>query len=290
MLQESPSSINPPHLNPPLQGGRKKNAIKIGHAGTLDPLASGVLPLALGEATKTVAFMMDAAKAYSFTVKWGEERDSDDSQGKTTATSGKRPSVADIMAILPQFTGLIEQTPPSYSAIHIDGKRAYELAREGEKVELRARQVRVDSLLFSSPLEGDGLPQASFICHCGKGTYIRSLARDMGRQLGCLGHIIVLRRLKVGKFDESQAISLELLEKMVHKGDLGFLTAVESVLDDIPAMDLTDADAAKLKNGQPVLVPGEQAAPLIRARANGKLVALCKRQGKQLKPERVFNL
>ena len=226
--------------------------LKIGHAGTLDPLATGILPLALGKATKKVSLMIDAGKSYEFTVTWGQERATDDAEGEITQLSENRPTLAEIQAILPQFIGEISQTPPNYSAIKLGGKRAYALARAGEVVEIKSRIVRVDGLLVAS-LRANKMSVAiqnntdwiasasprndttSFLCHCGKGTYIRSLARDMGRILGCYGYISELRRIKVGKFDESSTISLEMLENMVHKGCLDFLQPVDFVLDDILA-------------------------------------------------------
>ncbi len=257
---------------------------KIGHAGTLDPLASGILPLALGEATKTVNYMMDASKAYSFTVQWGAETETDDKEGKITQTSDNRPTTDEINNILQKFTGEIQQIPPIYSAIKVDGERAYALARGGEEVSLKARAVRVDSLAITqnTPLE------TTFICHCGKGTYIRSLARDFGRELGCYGHVSVLRRLKVGKFDESQAISLELLEEMMHKGDLGFLLPVESALDDIPALEITPSQAGLLKQGQFLPTPSVSSETVL-AMCEGRAVAICSIAHGQMKPVRVFN-
>jgi tRNA pseudouridine55 synthase len=269
---------------------------KIGHAGTLDPLASGILPLALGEATKTVAFMMDARKAYSFEVTWGQERDSDDCTGAVTAESATRPTESDLINILPKFIGNIEQRPPSYSAIKVDGKRAYAMAREGEEVILKSRIVTVHSL----ELQSFTPEKAVFTCHCGKGTYIRSLARDIGRLLGCLGHISVLRRLQVGNFTENHAISLEVLEEMRHKGDpryfdLGLVLPVESALDDIPAMEVDSNQATLLKRGQAIFLPTEQdnaeeRAVTILARSNGKAVAICEALQGKVKPVRVFNL
>jgi tRNA pseudouridine55 synthase len=282
VILDKPSGITSAHAVAKVK--RLLKPAKIGHAGTLDPLASGVLPLALGEATKTIQYMMDAAKAYSFTVTWGEERDTDDVEGKPTASSPKRPTEEEIEAILPEFTGHIQQTPPSYSAIKVDGERAYDLARGGEAVELKAREVRVDSLEIIK----HHTDVTSFICHCGKGTYIRSLARDMGRKLGCFGHISVLRRLKVGKFSETHAISLEVLGEMVHKGALGFLQPVTSVLDDILAVDITPAQAACLQRGQTVLLPIQ--ADTLTARCEGKLIAICEARDGIVKPVRVFNL
>ena len=305
-----------PNLNPPPKRGRK-NDVKIGHAGTLDPLASGILPLALGEATKTVPYMMDARKSYSFTVTWGQERDTDDCMGQVVGESDKRPTREEIEAVLPQFIGVISQIPPDYSAIKIDGKRAYDAAREGNALELKAREVRVDSLQLlphdlTPPSGGD-----RFICHCGKGTYIRSLARDMGRVLGCLGHISVLRRLSVGSFSEKHAISLEVLEEMLHKGALQtaqgaarsegfgedvpqsslkycFLRPVEAALDDIPACDVSHDQAALLKSGQSIFLPKniaeESEGTKVLIRTDDRAVAIGEVSQGSMKPVRVFNL
>ena len=263
---------------------------KIGHAGTLDPLASGILPLALGEATKTAGYMMDAGKSYSFTVEWGQQRDTDDSEGEAVATSDKRPSAEDIRNILPQFIGNINQMPPQYSALKIGGQRAYALAREGKKAELEPRNVRIDSLQVVKWDMGEGYQnKTSFICHCGKGTYIRAIARDMGEQMGCFGYITALRRLKVGKFEENHAISLEFLEEMVHKGDLSFLLPVESALDDIPALDITPSQAAQLQQGKSLSGP-DVSSEIIWTRCDNQLVAICSADQGQIKPIRVFNL
>ncbi len=221
-------------IMPSTAGQRIKRKIKIGHAGTLDPLASGILPLALGKATRTVQFMMDSEKYYEFEVTWGQERATDDAEGEVVASSDERPNMAEILSILPQFTGDISQIPPNYSAIKLEGKRAYDLARTGQAVEIKPRQVFVKSLKIEKITDGRQLI-TSFICHCGKGTYIRSLARDMGRVLGCYGYVSALRRTRVGKFTENNAISLEILENMVHKGGSDFLQPVEFVLDDILA-------------------------------------------------------
>lgn len=257
---------------------------KIGHAGTLDPLASGVLPLALGEATKTIAYMMDKEKTYSFTAAWGEKRDTDDSEGKTIAVSDKRPAREDIEALLPQFTGNILQTPPAYSALKVKGERAYDLARAGETVELQPRNICISTLTITDY----AADKTSFICHCSKGTYIRSIARDMGDKLGCYGHISALRRLKVGKFTENGAISLDSLEELLHKGALSLLP-VESALDDIPALEIEPDQAARLKRGQsfPVKLVSEEN---VLARCDGKPIALCSVSQGQMKPVRVFNL
>ncbi len=269
--------------------------VKIGHAGTLDPLASGVLPLALGEATKTVSYMMDAAKSYFFTVTWGQERSTDDSAGEVLFESNKCPSMEEIIKIIPQFIGKIQQTPPNYSAIKIGGKRAYDLARNGETVEIKSREVTVKSLKIAPSLTVDHQPVTTdFICHCGKGTYIRSLARDMGRILGCYGYISSLRRLRVGKFNETHAISLENLADMVHKGEVDFLQPVESALDDILAWDIDSTQVTRLRQGQTVDIPdinsGGSDSIFVLARDNGKAMAICKWEAGVMKPVRVFNL
>jgi tRNA pseudouridine55 synthase len=258
---------------------------KIGHAGTLDPLASGVLPLALGEATKTVSLMMDASKAYEVEVTWGEERATDDAKGEVTQTSAKKPKQEQIEKILPEFTGHIEQMPPDYSAIKVGGKRAYKAAVEGKPLELKTRRVRVDSLKIVSHNEST----TQFVCYCGKGTYIRSLARDMGRKLGCFGYISALRRIKVGNFAEFDAISLEKLEELVYHGDLGFIKPVESVLDDILAITLNRDEALKLSQGQQIFSQGLPDGATVAAMLEGKLVAICEVAGASVKSKRGFN-
>jgi tRNA pseudouridine55 synthase len=278
---------------------------KAGHAGTLDPLASGCLPIAFGEATKTVPYVVDGLKVYRFTVRWGAETDTDDSEGKTLETSDVRPSDAEIDAILPRFTGIIEQVPPRFSAIKIAGERAYDLAREGEEVELQARQVEIVSLERTGPGRRDtaGNDETEFECECGKGTYVRALARDIGRALGTRGHVVALRRLAVGPFDEDDMISLEKLEELCDRapgsGDpdqdrlAETLRPVETALDDIPALAISRSDATRLKNGQPVLLRGRDAPVLnglVYATTQGKLVALVEADRGELHPKRVFNL
>ncbi|MEM8839495.1 MAG: tRNA pseudouridine(55) synthase TruB, partial [Pseudomonadota bacterium] len=183
------------------------NANKAGHAGTLDPLATGLLAIALGEATKTVPFIMDGSKTYDFTLLFGEETDSCDAEGTVVETSDRRPSREEIETILPEFTGLVTQVPPAFSAIKVNGERAYDLAREGEAVELEAREVEIDALDLVS-FDGE---EARFSCLCGKGTYIRSLARDIAKALGTCGRVSALRRLAVGPFSENDMISLDIL-------------------------------------------------------------------------------
>jgi tRNA pseudouridine55 synthase len=265
---------------------------KIGHAGTLDPLASGILPLALGEACKTVQYMMDAAKAYEFSVTWGQERDTDDEAGEVTATSENRPNLEQITAIVPEFIGDISQAPPSYSAIKLGGKRAYDLARAGKPLEIKPRQVFVKSLEIASLTPNSQILTTRFLCHCGKGTYIRSLARDMGRKLGCYGYISALRRVEVGKFDEASAISLEMLENMVHKGSLDFLQSVESSLDDILAWELNSTQATDLRHGKKIFVPelSSHNEKIILAKYNKNPWAMCELEAGVMKPLRVFNL
>jgi tRNA pseudouridine55 synthase len=271
-------------------------AKRAGHAGTLDPLASGCLPIALGEATKTVPFVMDGRKVYLFTVRWGEERDTDDAEGRVVNSSAARPPEDAIRALLPRFTGTIEQVPPRYSAVKIEGERAYDLARDGENVELASRPVDVHRLSLVSLPDPD---HALFEAECGKGTYVRSLARDMGRALGCCGHVSALRRVSVGPFTEKRMIPLEQLEALCHRPGIGegnladALLPVETALDDIPALAVSKADAARLQRGQAVLLRGRD-APIFRGvvhvTASGQLIALAEVDRGEIVPKRVFNL
>ncbi|MBI3436617.1 MAG: tRNA pseudouridine(55) synthase TruB [Proteobacteria bacterium] len=271
-------------------------ARRAGHAGTLDPLASGCLPLALGEATKTVPFVMDGRKTYRFTVRWGEERDTDDAEGAVVAASVERPDAAAIGALLARFTGTIAQTPPRYSAVKIAGERAYDLAREGETVTLSPRPVNIYRLeLVATP----GPDTAIFDAECGKGTYVRALARDIGRLLQCFGHVAALRRTRVGPFAETDMISLEQLESLCHRAAAGeaslagALKPVETALDDIPALAVSRADAARLHRGQAVLMRGRDAPVLqgmVYVMAAGKLVAIAEIERGEIVPKRVFNL
>src|SRR6266700_372677 len=193
-------------------------AKRAGHAGTLDPLASGCLPIALGEATKTVPFVMDGRKAYRFSVRWGEERDTDDAEGRVAASSDERPTPEAIAALLPGFVGAIEQVPPRFSAIKIEGERAYDIARDGEAFELKPRVVNIDRLTL---VEAPDQDHTGFEAECGKGTYVRALARDLGRKLGCCGHVAALRRTAVGPFAEPEMISLEQIEALCHRAAAG---------------------------------------------------------------------
>ena len=277
-------------------------AEKAGHGGTLDPIATGVLPIAFGEATKTVAYAMDGTKCYRFQARWGEERSTDDREGAVTATSERRPSEAEILAVLPQYTGEIEQMPPQFSAIKVDGERAYDLARAGETVDLESRRVRVDRLSLIAMPDAD---HADFEVVCGKGTYMRSLARDIGRALGCLGHVETLRRLSVGRFTLDNAISLDELAALEHGPALDtHLLPIETALDDIPALALTAVEADRLRQGQPVLLFRRQDLGRLEALADalgedglivlattaGRPVALTRLEGAELRPVRVLNI
>jgi tRNA pseudouridine55 synthase len=271
-------------------------AKRAGHAGTLDPLASGGLPIALGEATKTVPFVMEGRKRYLFTVRWGEERDTDDTEGQVVKTSEIRPTPEAIRGLLPQFTGLIEQTPPRYSAIKVQGERAYDLARDGEVVELAPRPVEIHKLILIEQKDND---HSVFEAECGKGTYVRALARDIGRILGCYGHICALRRTLVGPFGENDMIPLEQLEALCNRAASGegsladALLPVETALDDIPALAVTRADAARLHRGQAVLLRGRDApncSGTVYVTVAGRLLALAEIGNGELIPKRVFNL
>lgn len=271
------------------------NAKKAGHAGTLDPLASGVLPIAFGEATKTVPFVMDGRKSYRFEVLWGVETDSDDAEGEPIATSDHRPTRDDIVAALPAFLGAVAQLPPKFSALKIDGERAYDIAREGGDVVLEPRIVQIDRLdLVDMPAED----RAVFEAECGKGTYVRAIARDLGRALGTCGHVVALRRTAVGGFTEEDAISLEELESLragdgAAKDISQALLPVETALDDIPALAVNRAEAARLLNGQPVLLRGRDAPTFrgpVSVTTDGALIALGEIDRGELHPRRIFHL
>jgi tRNA pseudouridine55 synthase len=275
---------------------RAFGAQKAGHAGTLDPLATGILPIALGEATKTVPYAVDGQKEYRFTVRWGVETDTDDAEGRAVATSDARPAHADVETLLPRFTGEILQAPPAFSAIKVDGERAYDLARAGAAVELEARPVQIDALDLVDCPDRD---TAVFAARCGKGTYVRALARDMGRALGCFGHVTALRRTAVGPFTEQIATGLEALQRLMQPAAEDSVAAapavlpVEAGLAALPALRVSAADAGRLARGQPVLLRGRDAPVMegwVSVSAHGGLVALAQVEKGELRPRRIFNL
>ncbi len=273
-------------------------AKRVGHAGTLDPLASGCLPIALGEATKTVPFVMDGRKTYHFTVRWGEERDTDDAEGRVVAANPARPTPDQVRALLPRFTGTIAQVPPRFSALKIEGERAYDLAREGKMVELAPRPVDIHRLEFVAMPDAE---HAVLAAECGKGTYVRALARDLGRELGCLGHVATLRRTSVGSFTEDCAVTLDALQAACRTSPdpdpdnvpTALLLPVEAGLAALPSLVVSRADAGRLARGQAVLLRGRD-APLmggfVAVFAQGTLVALAEVEKGELRPRRIFNL
>jgi len=271
-------------------------AKRAGHAGTLDPLASGCLPIALGEATKTVPFVMDGRKTYHFTVRWGEERDTDDAEGRVVAANSTRPTPDTIRALLPRFIGTIAQVPPRFCALKIEGERAYDLAREGKVVELVPRPVDVHRLEFVAMADAH---HSVLAAECGKGTYVRALARDLGRELGCLGHVVALRRTSVGSFTEDRAVTLDALQAacLSAPGPDGEATTallpVAAGLAALPSVVVSRADAGRLARGQAVLLRGRD-APLmegwVAVSSQGSLVALAEVEKGELRPRRIFNL
>ncbi len=271
-------------------------AQKAGHAGTLDPLASGMLPIALGDATKTVPYVMDGRKTYRFTVRWGEERTTDDREGDVSAASAERPDEAAIKALLPRYKGVIDQVPPQFSAIKIDGNRAYDLAREGEAVEIPPREIEIHRLDLIATPDHD---TAIFEVECGKGTYVRSLARDMGRDLGCYGHIATLRRTSVAPFGEEDLVPLQTLTELQALDDDdarlaaldGHLIDTGEALAELPHIRVTDDQAGRLRRGNPVLLRGRDAplpADEAYATSHGRLVAIGEIAGGEFRPRRVF--
>jgi len=262
---------------------RGLSARKAGHAGTLDPLASGILPIALGEATKTVPFIMDGRKSYVFTVAWGAETNTDDAEGEVVARTEGLPSPAEIEALLPRFTGSIQQVPPRFSAIKIQGERAYDLARDGEVVELQPRVVEIDRLALVRQEGNRSVIEAD----CGKGTYVRAIARDLGRALGCLGHIAALRRTRVGPFSDADAVSVDHVAT-----DPAALRPVETALSDIPSIAVSRDMAGRLMRGQSIILRGRDApvSGKVYATCGGVLVAVGDVERGELVPHRVFNL
>jgi tRNA pseudouridine55 synthase len=267
------------------------DARKAGHAGTLDPLATGILPIALGEATKTVPYAVEGQKDYSFTVCWGAATDTDDAEGRIIATSDVRPEREALEALLPRFTGEIRQTPPAFSAVKIDGERAYDLARAGEAVELEARPVHIGALTLRDCPDRD---TAVLAAQCGKGTYVRALARDIGRALGCLGHVVALRRTRVASFGEGHGVTMDKLNAAADEGEEALrwlLQPVEAALADLTVLRVGRDDAARLLRGQPVLVRGQDpyAPGPAYATCKGHLIAVGRIDSGELRPTRVFN-
>ncbi len=273
------------------------NAQKAGHAGTLDPLATGVLPIALGEATKTVSQMMDAEKVYRFLIAWGSSTTTLDREGEVTATSDVRPTPEAVAAVLPRFVGEISQIPPNFSAIKVVGQRAYDRARDGVEFELPTRTVVVHAAAVSDVPDADHI---EIEIRCGKGTYVRSLVRDIAAAVGAEGHVAMLRRLRVGPFSAKESITLDNLVDLVHRAALlEALLPVETALDDIPVLAVTDEDAFRLRQGRPLVLlprqvellkPRVSASRAVSAMTGGKLVALCELRAGQLSPTRVFHL
>ena len=278
------------------------DAQKAGHAGTLDPMATGVLAIALGEATKTVPYAMDSEKTYRFTACWGEGRDSDDAEGKVTGTSEVRPTREAIEAAIPCFVGEVSQVPPAYSAIKVDGERAYDLARDGEAVALESRLVQIDEVRLAETPDPD---HAVFEMRCGKGTYVRAWVRDIALALGTLGHVSQLRRTSVGGFAEKDSVPLETLRGFMHSpAAFEHLRPISTALDGIPALAVTGPDAVRLRSGNPILMRANLFARITDAfpdehdlsgltvylsTSEGEPVALAELAQGELRPFRVFN-
>jgi tRNA pseudouridine55 synthase len=279
------------------------NAQKAGHAGTLDPLATGVLPIALGEATKTVSFLMEADKTYRFTIRWGETTDSFDREGRTIATSDVRPTPDAVAAVLPRFVGAIQQVPPAFSAVRVGGERAYDLARAGEAVALEPREVVIHAAEVTAAPDAD---HVEITLTCGKGTYVRAIVRDLAEALGACGHVSALRRTRVGPFEEAGAVTLESLADLCHTpGRREVLLPVETALDDIPALAVTAEDAFRLSQGRAVVLLPRQVEQLrsqlslssrggedrtVSAMAGESIAAICELRAGRLNPVRVFQL
>jgi tRNA pseudouridine55 synthase len=303
LVLDKPDDMTSTHAVSAVQ--RIFNAQKAGHAGTLDPLASGILPIALGEATKTVPWLVEAKKTYIFTIKWGVSTDTQDREGQEIAKSDARPTPEAIRAALPAFVGDIQQVPPQFSAVKVDGERAYDLARAGEAVELEARQVTVYE---AELVETEGEDLATFRFRSGKGFYIRALVRDLAAKLGAEGHVWRLRRTAVGPFAEAESVTLDDLQLLGQKGAASErLKPVETALDDIPALAINGEDAFKLRQGRPIvllphvvetlkpqfrdrLIGGVDASRAVVALYEGKAVALGDVRAGRFEPSRVFNI
>ncbi len=276
---------------------RAFNAQKAGHAGTLDPLATGILPIALGEATKTVPYLMNADKAYRFTIAWGVATASFDREGAVTSVSEARPAPEAIARALAGFVGEIDQVPPDYSAVKVDGQRAYVLAREGVAMALAPRRVTIHAARLVATPDAD---HSVIEIECGKGTYVRALVRDLAATLGALAHVSALRRTRVGAFDEARAMGLETLEALCDGGkSLEALLPVETALDDIPELAVTAEDAFRLTQGRSIVLLPRQVETLrarltasraVSARHGETIIALCEMRAGRLNPTRVFHL
>lgn len=294
IILDKPDGITSAHAVAKIK--RLLDAQKVGHGGTLDPIATGVLPIALGAATKTVPYVMDQTKRYRFTLRFGEARDTDDAEGAVTATSDARPDEGAIAAALPAFRGLIMQVPPAFSAIKVAGERAYDLARAGAPPDLPPRPAKVLRFDLIGRHDAD---HADFEVVCGKGVYMRALARDLARAAGTVGHIAALRRLAVGPFRIEDAVTLDKIAEIGHSAatDPDIVRPVETALDDIPALALTEAEAASLRNGMAISlvdlmgrIPGA-ANPdggLVRAMADRRCIALGRLADGLMRPERVL--
>ncbi len=262
------------------------DAKKAGHAGTLDPDATGVLAVALGEATKTVPLLTEALKAYDFTVNWGAETDTDDASGQVTAQSDARPTADAIRAALPAFVGEIMQVPPAFSAVKVDGERAYDLARDGETVDLAARPLYVDELTLVASRDG----QADLHMVCGKGGYVRAIARDLGRALGCLGHVQGLRRVWSGPFEVADATPFALIDRANQAEIEGRLLPIQSALTDLTEMRATEQGAVRILNGNPGQVLGTaEFGEQVWVSHQGRAICIGRYLGGEVQPDRVFN-
>jgi tRNA pseudouridine55 synthase len=266
---------------------RITNAQKAGHAGTLDPFATGILPVALGEATKTVSYIVSDVKDYKFTARWGQSTNTDDIDGEIMNESDSRPDIKSIQNCLSEFIGAIWQRPPPYSAIKIDGKRAYKLARDGKDVEIPAREVVIHDLKLVQVVDAD---HAIFEVTCGKGTYIRSLARDLGMKMGTFAHLTELRRTRVGPFFENDAISLDKLEKLWQcPAEFEALLPITTALDDIPAVAITETQALRFRHGNDVATP-DLADGIVCAMDGNSPIGIARVEDERLFPIRVFNI
>ncbi|MCP4393277.1 MAG: tRNA pseudouridine(55) synthase TruB [Alphaproteobacteria bacterium] len=285
---------------------RAINAAKAGHSGTLDPLATGVLPIAFGDATKTISYVMDAEKEYRFEITFGEERNTDDAEGEVVETSQIRPIRKDIESIIPDFLGKIEQIPPKYSAIKVDGKRSYALARDGkeDEFELDSRIITVHSLDLENVSfakgSAEGVEKVTFLVECSKGTYVRSLARDIAKKLGTCGYVSMLRRTKCGVFSEKDLISLEKINDLGHSAVASeYFCPIETVLDDILALQISEENARDLSFGRAISFEDEMVKPeneiplekgsIVCAMSDGRMIALCRVDGDMITPIKVMS-